>query len=98
MITATKARKVFRSTDQWRAIMSKYATSGLTQEDFCAREGLAISTFCSWRSRISLSSDVIDGDSVSDNGFIDVTPPVAQSAFDIELTLPGGIVLRMSTR
>lgn len=98
MTTASKARKVFRSVDQWRVIMSRYAASGLTQEQFCAREGLAISTFCSWRSRVALSGDVADSASVRDNDFVDVTPPRAQSVFDIELALPGGIVLRMRTR
>jgi len=98
MATAIKARKIFRSADQWRAIMSRYAASGLTQEQFCAREDLAISTFCSWRARVSLNGGAADGESALDNDFVDVTPPLAQSVFDMELALPGGVVLRMRTR
>lgn len=97
MTTANKARKIFRSADQWRAIMSRYAASGLTQEQFCAREGLAISTFCSWRSRVALNGGAADSASVLDNDFVEVTPPLAQRVFDIELALPGGVVLRMRT-
>lgn len=93
MPNVSKSPKIFRSERQWREILDRFASSGLTQEQFCAREELALSTFYSWRAKLSTESAL---PRVTD--FVEVTPPSVSSSFDIELALPGGVVLRMRTR
>lgn len=93
MPSTSKSPKIFRSAHQWREILDRFASSGLTQEQFCAREGLALSTFYSWRAKLSTASAL---PRLAD--FVEVTPTCSSSSFDIELALPGGVVLRMRTR
>jgi transposase-like protein len=41
-----------RSASEWRALMGLYATSAETRKQFCARHGVALSTFAWWRRRL----------------------------------------------
>ena len=93
MPNTSRSPKIFRSERQWREILDRFASSGLTQEQFCAREGLALSTFYSWRAKLSTEPTL---SRVAD--FVELTPPSVSSSFDIEVALPGGVVLRMRTR
>lgn len=95
MPNISRSPKIFRSEHQWREILDRFASSGLTQEQFCTREGLALSTFYSWRAKLQLSTESAVPH-VAD--FVEVTPTCSSSSFDIELALPGGVVLRMRTR
>ena len=45
-----------RSPAQWRSIFDKFDRSGVTQEHFCQREGLALATFSLWRRKLRASS------------------------------------------
>ena len=38
--------------DVWRAHQGKWLRSGLSQSKYCEQEGVRISSFCYWRSRI----------------------------------------------
>lgn len=40
----------------WSAAMELHGQSGLSCVDFCNREGLAYSTFCRWRDKLSVVS------------------------------------------
>ena len=40
----------------WTAAMELFRQSGLSCVDFCNREGLAYSTFCRWRDKLSVAS------------------------------------------
>ena len=45
-----------RSAAQWRKIFDKFDRSGMTQENFCRREGLAPATFCQRRQKLRAST------------------------------------------
>ena len=49
--------RIRRSTEQWRTIFADQADSGLTQQAFCDREGIAMSTFSRWRQRLGDCAD-----------------------------------------
>lgn len=48
------------SAQQWSAWIQRQESSGLSQRDFCHREGLAVSTFTYWKRRLAANvSDAI---------------------------------------
>lgn len=48
--------RIFRSQDQWQAIIEDQQTSGLTILDYCQQQQLSTSSFYAVRKKISLSS------------------------------------------
>ena len=86
---ATKPR---RSVTEWRDLLARYDRSGQTQQAFCDRHGLALSTFCKWRRELgepAASEAVFAEVSLTDER---VAP---DSCWDVELTLGLGVVLRI---
>jgi len=92
-----RLRRVKRFPQQWQAVMAQYERSGLSQEAFCVREGLAPSTFASWRARLRQEQS----NSRAGAALVEMRVPAAMaspSSFDIELDLGRGVVLRMRSR
>ena len=85
-MNARSSGKIRRSEAEWVKILSAYEQSGLSQEVFCEREGVAESSLSKWRRKLVQSR----------NGFIEVKPEA--SAWDIELELGGNVVLRLRGR
>lgn len=92
-ISTRAIRRTRRSEEQWRAVMVQFERSGLGAEAFCAREGIAASTFWNWRSRLQRDGSVKSTESASP--FIELMSDSGAQAFDIELDLGRGVVLRM---
>ena len=46
-----KRRSLRRKEGEWRALLARYATSGLGTEGFCEREGINTANFHRWRRR-----------------------------------------------
>ena len=86
--------KVRRTMPEWRAIFTRFETSGLTDRKFCMRESINLTTFRRWRARVSDA-----GVPRQDRDFVTVTapttPPPAVAAPTIELEFPDGRVLRI---
>jgi len=85
-----------RSVEQWQDIMSAYDSSGLTQELFCVQESIALSTFYTWRQRLS----AVKPAKVKSKKplFVELAsslPENKSSGWDIELSLGDSIVLRL---
>jgi hypothetical protein len=86
----------------WRECIRRHADSGLTIAQFCAREGLSIATFQSWKRRLRLI-DLADHRPTSSAPptFLPVTVSVAESVLGdplpIVADLPNGIRLRIPT-
>ena len=78
---------VRRSEAEWSAIMAEFDRSGLTQKEFCGRRGLSCKTFGAWRRRLGLVGEP--------GGFVRIEPPSPAGALQIELSLGGGVVLRI---
>lgn len=94
--STTVTRRTRRSEQEWRAVMAQFARSGLGGEAFCAREGIALSTFWNWRSRLQRSSRAKAVSPASP--FVELVSDSASRTFDIELDLGRGVVLRMRGR
>ena len=48
-MSTADSKRVRRSADDWRAILAKQRSSGLSQAAFCRREAIALSTFARWK-------------------------------------------------
>ena len=91
--------RIRRSTDQWRTIFADQASSGLTQQAFCDREGIAMSTFARWRQRLGLCAGA-SGDNLP---FVELPrsgePALTSSPLDtglaLRLELGAGVVLEL---
>jgi hypothetical protein len=92
-----------RTIEDWLSILSQFQASGLTITEFCKQHKLTLSNFYKWRKRV-------DGLPTSDlnptskplepmnNNWQAITldnKPTIAKQWDIELTLPGGVVLNM---
>ena len=98
---ASSSRRPRHSRQQWAAWMAEYERSGLTQEAFCARQDLALSTFSAWRQRLSSErkAEALDPGEAGLADFMSLALPSALSsapeAWVVELTLPSGMTVRM---
>ena len=95
-----------RTRQEWQALLDKQPRSGLSIQRFCQSEGITPSTFYSWRTKLrrgeSSAPDSLGAvESMADSPWIALTPPAAQpdetTVWDVELSLPRGVVLRMRT-
>jgi hypothetical protein len=78
-----------RSEPEWQAIFSRFATSGLTAREFCRNEDVNLASFQRWHRKLV-------GDSSVTERFVELAEPAALAPeWQVELTLPGGRVLRI---
>lgn len=103
------ATKIRRSPAEWRELLSSYERSGLSQQAFCDRHGLALSTFCKWRRSLGGSVtptaapvfaelEVAPAAAMSDGMPVEPIEPPTGHGWDVELALGEGIVLRIRRR
>jgi hypothetical protein len=86
----------------WRERIRRQVDSGLSIARFCAREGLSVAAFHSWKRRLRLIEFADHGpDSPAPATFLPVTVRVAEPALGdpllIVADLPNGIRLRIPT-
>lgn len=80
------------SSNEWSKIVARFRESGKTQSDFCRDEGLSLTTLQKrlYRSRPKSRST-----------FVDLTPvvpsPAGTSGWQIEVQLPAGVSIRLSS-
>ena len=85
---------VRRSPEEWRVIMSRFERSGQSSPEFCVTEDLAPSTFSWWRRKLVRFGS--NGATVNTALFVELTgAQLAMPAWDAELELGGGVVLRV---
>lgn len=98
----------------WRAVMQRFAASGSTVGEFCAREGLSDSAFYRWRARLDCKQTPgvaaqpaprapVPVTAPLSSGFIDLgelgaPPRCPGSALELRLDLGGGVVLQIVRR
>ncbi len=78
-----KVRHRRRSVEEWRSLLADQERSGLSRLAFCRREGIPAPTFDTWKRRIR-----------SEAAFVDLTPTPESTPWELEVTLPAGVVLR----
>ena len=81
-----------KTLNDWKKAVGRFEASGLTQVEFCKREGIGLWSFRKWRKRMA----ELEG---REPGFIEVTPVPVQkvpqrAATSLVVELAGGIVLR----
>jgi hypothetical protein len=91
-MSITKSKRVRRSADQWAGFLSDQRASGLSQVEFCKREGIALSTFARWRQQLAGA----DESTAREEPWIELGDlPGTRAGWDIELDLGDGICLRL---
>ena len=91
-----------RTAAQWRKLVERFERSGQTRGEFCAAQGLALSTFDVWRRKLgpAPAEDAAHPEAL----FVELTgaaqPPGPRAAggtgaWEVELALGAGVVLRL---
>jgi hypothetical protein len=94
-MASTASGHIRRGESQWRAILSAFAGSGLSQKAFCQREGLALSTFQYWKRRLAKHDAPSEsGPAVIDLGALDDRP----AGWEVEIALGEGVSLTLRRR
>ena len=96
-MAGTTSGHVRRGASQWRAILSAFAGSGLSQKAFCEREGLALSTFSYWKRRLANDDAAPSSEAeaaVIDLGALDDRP----EGWAVEIALGDGVSLTLRRR
>lgn len=84
-----------RSQAQWQRVMSAQAASGLSQQAYCRRHGIAYSSFCRWKRKLSEATGSASVPAPA--AFVELEPvaPAASPRWDVELELGEGVYLRL---
>jgi hypothetical protein len=82
-----------RSAGEWREIFDRHAASGLSQVEFCHAEGIARSSFDTWRRKLGSKKSARP----AAREFVEVAavPARAAGGWMLELELPDGRVARL---
>lgn len=100
-------RVVQRDAAAWWAIVQRQLESGLSQVAFCAAEGLSVSSLQNWKRKFVREGRIAQAPPApTAPGFVELAVPVrevapeasggtALPAWQIELALGGGVVLRI---
>tara|TARA_B100000780_G_C20659622_1_gene262631 strand:- start:140 stop:430 length:291 start_codon:yes stop_codon:yes gene_type:complete len=90
-----------RKHEQWFALFSKFHQSGLSITAFCQQHGIATSNFYTWRKKLGVVTPEITSNASDWHVLEPSAPPLplaaenAEPSWDLELTMPGGAVLRL---
>ena len=91
---ADRERYLRRCRTQWRGLLSEWKNSGLSQQRFCERHGLTLSTFQRWRKR--LREDV---DAAVDSGLPSSVPRLLPvRLLDEAAASSSGVAIRVGDR
>ena len=90
-----------RSREEWERIFERFYSSEMTVTAFCHREKLPKTTFEKWKKKIGrrqrtlpAAPTFVEWPSRSDPTPASTAKPSSLSAGELELSLPGGVVLR----
>ena len=93
--------KVRRSREEWERIFDRFHSSGITAAAFCRREKIAKGSFEKWKKQIGRRSKAVavaptfvEWPSPTEPTSVSTMISPAQSSGELELCLPGGIVIR----
>jgi hypothetical protein len=93
-------QRIRRSHAQWREIFTRFEAGSLSATAFCKQQGIAYGSFMRWRQR--LDAPTSHTAQVTAEGWLPIQLAAGAEddsptgrGWDIELTLPGGVQLRM---
>lgn len=89
------AGREFRDEAEWRALMADFERWDGSQVSFCEGRGVSLKTFQGWRRRLGLTAGKSRGKSRGKpGGFVEIAA-ASGPAWDVELSLGDGVVLRL---
>lgn len=92
-------KRARRSRAQWQSVIERGERSSLGVLGFCRAEGIGTASFYKWRQRLAVGAASETLAPVTEPRFLDLGPLVSASAnaaaWDIELELGAGVVLRL---
>ena len=92
MATIWNKKKERTTTQQeyWRRHSEGWEKSGLTQVTYCRKEGIPLSTFCNWRTKLNNEQGAGDR-------FVEIQSPITITNEErcFEITIPGAGTLRV---
>ncbi len=97
----TKPRKsrIMRSKAQWQSLITEYENSPLSQQAFCDKHQIAVSSFHKWRKRFdpqpSPAAFVEIGQTLAMAGTPEQSSNDAEKSWEVELELGQGLFLRL---
>ena len=83
--------RVRRGATEWAGILKRLAASNKTQAEFCRSQGLSVTSLQNWARRLKVPAR---------SAFVELTPsakPTEDSAWQIEVQLPAGILIRLKS-
>lgn len=86
-----RAVRVRRGATEWAGILKRLAASNTTQAEFCRSQGLSVTSLQKWARRLKAPAR---------SAFVELTPsvkPTEDSAWQIEVQLPAGILIRLKS-
>ena len=93
--------KVRRSQEEWERIFDRFHSSGLTGAAFCRREKIAKASFEKWKKEIgrqpktlAVAPTFVEWPLPTDSRSASPMASPALSSGELELSLPGGVVIR----
>ncbi len=97
--TRPKRVRVSRTPDQWQSLFERFEKSGQTRDQFCHQQGISLSSFSRWRTKLRKQT-LVEPTSNDVPLFTELASGVQPegvpvSGWDIELQLGAGVVLRL---
>ena len=87
-----------RSASEWQNLIGQQQESGVSQKAFCELNNICLSTFTLWKRKLTVTpptqQSVAGPEWIEFPANLDCAVP-EQSKWDMELELPGGVILRM---
>lgn len=87
---------------RWHSLIAKWQTSQMTVREFCDKHQLSTTSFYHWRKQLNLAvrqparPDTPEAAPENDSPFqLLQVPGSPETLWEIELSLPGGVTLRM---
>ena len=94
--SASRKRAKHRTVEQWQALITQQAQSKLSIKQFCLQQGITLSAFYNWRSKLNKPGQAQDSE--VGTGFVEFAPPLpctSSLAWTVELELGNGVILRL---
>ncbi len=97
-------RRQRRSAEGWRALLTRFASSGQTVKAFCQDESVSAASFYRWRSLLGTAADAGHVPAATalprePAGFVDlgslITSPSSSPSFELHMDLGGGLMLHL---
>ncbi len=99
MPTQPKRIRVSRTPDQWQSFFDRFEESGQSRDQFCREQGISLSSFSRWRTKLRKQT-LVKPASCASPVFTELTSALQAegspvSGWDIELQLGADVLIRL---